>query len=407
MYKLIGKNKYGETQTYKYDQLNNSLLDEQTNTYYERKQKEKCKNKKGYVVRISLGKRCNAACKYCIQEKELDTMKFSTDFVDKLVELTEGNIENVQFWGGEPLIYFDKIIKLYDKFNGRLRDDAKFGICTNGILFKEKHIRDWFLEHKYNFNFNFSHDGPGQILRGPDPLKDENIVKFLRKMFDQKDDNFAVNPVMTKYNQNLLLYNDYIKNILNINITLAESRPIIIVDESSLKCTMSDKELLDYSKRTMYQLLTGKLDNWSFVHDAYFNVVHNLNEPYNVGGRCFVSDKYTIVIDTEGNMIPCQGFSKNSVDQYGNSMYLGNIFDIKDLKELRSLKPANTIRLCEKQDKKCRYCLLANVCSDGCPYSPIKYEEINCKYSYYYMLPIFINVIYKLTNTIITKIEEL
>ncbi len=407
MFKLKCKDKFGYTKTFKYDQLNNSLLAEDNGEYikYEFKRKEdRIKFMKGYKVRIALGKKCNATCKYCIQEKQKDTAFFTTDFVDKILELTNGNIVNIQFWGGETLLYFDKIVQLYEKFNNRTIDYCNFGICTNGILLKEKHIRDWILNHRDNFGFNLSHDGPGQILRGIDPLKNKDIVDFLKEIIKTNGDSFSINPVMSKYNQDLLKYKNYICEILDTNtVTLSECRPIIIVDENSLKCAMNHDELVAYSKRTTQQLLTYKFEDWSFARDAFDFMSHSLGKSYKTGARCFVGDKKTIVIDTEGNILPCQGFTKDSVDQYGNSMFLGNLRDIKNIKELPL---ANTPRLIEKQEK-CKECVLANICSNGCPYGPIKYEDVNCMYSYYYMLPHFVNSIYKLTDTILTKIEKI
>lgn len=401
MYNLICQDKNNQIQIFKYDQLNNSLLDEQKNKYFEYKS-DKNFYQKGYIIRISMGKKCNANCKYCLQDKNEYNMIFSTNFVNKIVELTNGNINNIQFWGGEPLVYFNQIIKIYNKFKSLLFNNCRFSICTNGILLKEQYIRDWFLNHKKDFSLSLSHDGPGQILRGEDPLKNKNIVNFLNEFFI--DNNAcSINPVMTKYNKDLTIFNEYIKNTLQTNFIIADARPIIVNNEKSLSCIMNDEEIKQYSKSLTHQVLTNKINNWSTIEQSFDYSLNKLNNPYKKGPKCFVGDKKTIVTDTEGNIVPCQGFSKNSIDQYGNSMYLGNIFDINNFNELKNPPIKRSI---EKQEK-CENCVLANFCNNGCPYGPIEYEDINCKYNFYYSMPLFSNFIYKLTNTVLLRIEEL
>ena len=124
-------------------------------------------------LRIQLGLKCNYACAYCMQALDRDSdIRQRTDdadaFLANLNQWLEGEPREIEFWGGEPLVYW-KILKPLGEALRQRFPDATFRIITNGSLMDAGKV-EWL--DRLRFMVSISHDGPGQHLRGPDPLDD-------------------------------------------------------------------------------------------------------------------------------------------------------------------------------------------------------------------------------------------
>ena len=92
-------------------------------------------------IRILLGHACNFRCKYCQQKhtkKEVITEEQIKKLQDKIIDNLDLSIlETVQYWGGEPLLYWPEIKKFYYFFKDV---SPKTGTCivTNGSLMNEE-----------------------------------------------------------------------------------------------------------------------------------------------------------------------------------------------------------------------------------------------------------------------------
>ena len=124
MHTLIIANRDGSRTSLNYD-ANRHLLDENGQLlpqFCEQEcPEEKQRKKPGISLRIAMGKKCNFNCAYCHQspfrESELKrgVPKAKKDKLDAFVQGLDkvcsmyGDIGYVQFWGGEPLVYFEEI----------------------------------------------------------------------------------------------------------------------------------------------------------------------------------------------------------------------------------------------------------------------------------------------------------
>ena len=141
-------------------------------------------------LKVSLGFRCNYACAYCGQASQVGREE-STDLADVgrfLANLAswwdggsdgEGAGTNVQFWGGEPFVYWKKLKPLAKGIKARW-PNAELSVITNGSLLDEDKI-EWL--DRLAFAVAVSHDGPGQALRGPDPFEDPERAAAIRALF--------------------------------------------------------------------------------------------------------------------------------------------------------------------------------------------------------------------------------
>ena len=126
------------------------------------------------VLKISLGLSCNYECSYCNQRfvPRADT-SHPDDIEPFISQLTDALIEppeRIEFWGGEPLVYWKTLKPLAERLRG-LYPHAQFSLITNGSLLDTQKI-EWI--DSMGFSVGLSHDGPGHSSRGPDPLSDSD-----------------------------------------------------------------------------------------------------------------------------------------------------------------------------------------------------------------------------------------
>lgn len=101
----------------------------------------------GIYLSIYLGSRCNAGCLYCHRE-ESDNERIDLEAIAHKIETLHPM--KINFFGGEPLLYFDTICAIYERFS-----DIRYQITTNGILLPK--YKDYLLSH--DFGIVLSYDG--------------------------------------------------------------------------------------------------------------------------------------------------------------------------------------------------------------------------------------------------------
>ncbi len=153
-------------------------------------------NRRIKTVFIVLGHACNNQCVYCMQHaiitKQVNT-DINPDILDFLVEINDNQETSLhlQFFGGEPLIYFEaieKIVKELEKRNKKFN----YSVISNGKALTDKMVRFFNL---YDFQFSLSWDGYNtSFTRTCDVLNDP----ILRKRF-LKLKRFSITGVASAY----------------------------------------------------------------------------------------------------------------------------------------------------------------------------------------------------------------
>jgi uncharacterized protein len=148
------------------------------------------------TLRMALTERCNMACSYCFQQRMFpDEQPVMSEEVlrrtlDWFVTQGRGHPLTVQYFGGEPLLEWDKIMLAH----GILRESVAQGlipafretITTNGTVMSEQRAR-WLVDEDVDVTFSF--DGPPEVNDTLRLLKSgrgsyESAARGLRRWID-------------------------------------------------------------------------------------------------------------------------------------------------------------------------------------------------------------------------------
>lgn len=160
-------------------------------------------------VSINMGSGCNFRCKYCFEVKngtinnpkslKIETKERTIEVLHLLQQMHDLRIE---FWGGEPSVYFDDIKEIIDEFAPY--DDVSFFMYTNGSLVKQH--KDELLEiHKkvgHRFEVQVSYDYQNlennQRLQLNKSIEEtDEMVRNAIKFFDKYDFHFGTKTTCT------------------------------------------------------------------------------------------------------------------------------------------------------------------------------------------------------------------
>lgn len=113
------------------------------------------------TVFLMLGNSCNMNCAYCLQHPLVHkalTREVNPEIYDFLEEVINENTRplHLQFYGGEPLLYFETIQEVVAAVKQR-KLPMTFGIITNGRALTDEMVRFF---NARNFTVCVSWDGP-------------------------------------------------------------------------------------------------------------------------------------------------------------------------------------------------------------------------------------------------------
>ncbi|MBE6148314.1 MAG: radical SAM protein [Firmicutes bacterium] len=264
---------------------------------------------------LSVTNRCNLNCSYCFhKQNEIDINFYTADMAIKYI-ISNATIQkvkpNISFFGGEPLLLFDEIIKpLINKY----KDSINWTITTNGTLLTEN-IIDFFTDN--NVSILLSMDGCKKVQDNQRPMKNgescfdklKNIIPYLLL----KQPNTIFRSTISRYSLDFLEENiNTAKNFGFKYITLVpnlfeEWQPEDFykweqfIDNESIKIMqkISWEEPFDY-------ILTNLKDGIQGIYKSNQN--NYLKNPIDACGMGFKG----IGISPNGKLHPCQ--EENGVD---------------------------------------------------------------------------------------------
>jgi uncharacterized protein len=428
LFEIHAEKSNDDKKVFYYDNMTNVLKDAEGNIFewptrpdYSQEKEYKAfdkdhplvKSKNITHLKIQLGLSCNYSCDYCSQkfvERPKETSKKDIDaFLEKLDALSfdEDAGLKIEFWGGEPLVYWKTLKNLAeaikDRFSGWKRP-PEFSIITNGSILTDQ-IIDWLM--MMNFTVSISHDGPGQSVRGPDPFEDpeskERVLGFYRMMTRLKK-GFSFNPMMNSKNKSRkAVYDWFVDFTGDENVVLGEGGIVDAYDEDGITNSLQSlEEHFEYRRTAFADIFStggqiGFIGQLNKIDDFVRKVLTHYPAKY-LGQKCGMDDENVLAVDLRGNVITCQNVSALETSKNGESHLGGSLDDYDNVKITTSTHWSNR--------KECSECPVLHICKGACMFLDNKFWDISCANSYSDNVAFFALAIQAMTGYIPTLIKS-
>lgn len=357
------------------------------------------------VLKIQLGLKCNYSCSYCLQASQIEN---STDTNNADAETFISNIDNwlhsvpkkIEFWGGEPFVYWNKLKILIPKLREKF-PKTEFLIITNGSLLDEEKVL--FID-RYDIMVGISHDGPQQKFRGPDPFKKEIVYNAVKQLRELRPNKVSFNIVIHSKNYNFdEIYNWFNDRFPNCNLSLEGI--VAIYDDYTLKNIgqFSKKQYEDLVDKIFLELVQHKtrFNSLSMKLQSFINTI-NRSPPssratfdndflHSVGQKCGMDREDYISVDLLGNATTCQ--NTGSKDEHK----IGHVDKFQDIKLNTSTHFIHR--------EECMHCPLVHLCKGSCMYLYNDNFTQSCWNEYYFNLGILKAAMFTLTGKLLVGIE--
>lgn len=364
------------------------------------------------LLKIQLGLSCNYSCDYCSQkfvERAPETNKKDIDaFLAKLdnLEFSEEKGLKIEFWGGEPFVYWKTLKPLAEALREKFshwQKEPVFSVITNGsILTKE--ICAWL--YYMGFQVAVSHDGPGQSVRGPDPFDDAEQKKIILDFYKimKKQNRMSFNSMMNNKNRSRKEVHDwFVKLTGDPNVPLGEGTIVDAYDEDGLANSLdSYQDHFEYRKMAFndiysndgnigFGMIIGKIDEFTT------NVLSHSESKY-LGQKCGMDEIDTMAVDLRGNVMTCQNVSPLEIAKNGESHFGGTLDDVDAIKIKSATHWMNRAG--------CSSCPVLHICKGSCMFLDDKYWETSCNNAYSDAVALFALSFEKMTGYIPVMIKN-
>ena len=371
------------------------------------------KSKSIQLLKIQLGLGCNYSCDYCSQkfvERAPETSKKDIDaFLEKLdvLEFDEQKGLKIEFWGGEPFVYWKTLKPLAEAILDRFshwKQNPQFSVITNGSILNEEMI-DWLM--MMNFSVSISHDGPGQSVRGPDPFDDpeqkKRLLGFYRMMTRLKK-GISFNPMMNSKNKSRKeVYDWFVELTGDKNIRLGEGGIVDAYDEDGITNSLQTlKEHFEYRQTAFADIFTtgGDIGFVGVIDriDNFTQAVLSHSHSKYLRQKCGMDNEHVLAVDLRGNVMTCQNVSSLETSKNGESHHGGTLDDYDNVTIKSSTHWSNR--------KECSSCPVLHLCKGACMFLDKKFWDISCANSYSDNVALFALSIQKMTGYIPTLIKH-
>ena len=365
------------------------------------------KNKSITTLKIQMGLKCNYSCAYCNQASQPHDVHGSLDdaqaFLDKLPSWFDGGVGGtgqgvtIEFWGGEPFVYW-KTLKLLAPEMRKRYPDAHFNIITNGSVLDQEKV-DFLCE--LGFGVGISHDGDAyEHNRGTDPLKNPAMLKWIKLLHSRlhAEGRLGFNCVLTKNNYSLASIRKYIAEHLEVplsEVNLSTEEYLLPYDNSALEmCPQTEDDYQAMNHQVFQEIVTREALGVGTIRqkmEDFFKSISQARPAYVLGQKCGMDSPSALAVDVTGNVMTCQNTSAATKHKVGG---------IEAFEEI-----ALTTAYHWTTRDECPKCPVVQLCRGACLFLEGEFWEKACRNSFEYNLTILAGCIHFLTGTVLTRVE--
>lgn len=331
------------------------------------KSKDIINNDSEFTLIINPTMNCNFKCWYCYESHVLGS-KLSNDTIQKLFLLIDNILRNknlkrfvLSFFGGEPLMYYDKTTRLiidyirtkYDKFE---YIDFNIMFTSNGYLINNR-ILSHLVERNESKHFQITLDG------GKENHNKTRVSNNIEGSYD-----IILNSIKLLISKNikvLLRINYTSDNIDSINDIINDIKNIPIKDKDNLSIGLfriwQDDKNIDLKEKN--EKIKQEFKDYGFIIDDNEAILDTLINP------CYGDLKNELVLNYNGDIYKCTARDFNSENKFGTLNSDGEIDWIQE-KLFQWENKTNQSRICQN-------CRIFPLCGGSCHQKYIESNDIN------------------------------
>ncbi len=376
------------------------------------------------AFRVAFGMACNQSCRYCIQQEHghrgkiytrADAARFLPGFLYLLDAAREARPVNpaINFIGGEPLLHWDALRFIVEGVRG-CWPDAHFSFITNGTLLDGNRVR-YCLDH--GVEIILSHDGPGQALRGKDPLAPHSESHAALLLYSRSSESpLTVNPVLTRGNDDIGAIHDYLCNRLHRRVRISECFPVRGLHGCADSLAMTEEQIFgSWLPKTVHCLRTRPLEDFPVFHELFNALLYNIvtGTPTYPRGRCTAYADKPFAVNMEGDCLLCHAESpeyvfprsRNGLDTMNRVMTLDDMARGKmDMDDIAAVFRGSRHMEDWRDMPRCRDCVSLNSCWGCCPKETEEDLEVGCVINYAVGL-VPLNLMFHMLHRDVTSID--
>lgn len=358
------------------------------------------KSAKPASLKIQLGLQCNYSCSYCNQASSVESATVSRtadadEFLAGMDAWLESAPSQIEFWGGEPFLYFAKLKRLVPALSQKF-PEANMLIVTNGSLLDGEIID--FIE-RYDLEIAISHDGPGQHLRGPDPLADAQRAKWIKALLAARAPlrRIAFNVVLSPANDDIVATRAwFVERLGEENVYLTTEGVVSTYDEPAMNGS-GHWPRGDYSRlrdSLVRGFETGDALRYGAILEKsrdFIDSLKHLRPSSALGQKCGMDRADQLAVDLKGNVMTCQNTGAKGKHGIGT---------VANLEAVR----LDTAYHWSHRDT-CNHCPVLQLCKGSCMFLEDDLFAQSCENEYHYNMAILAGILKRVAGLNLLRIE--
>ena len=348
------------------------------------------------ILKIQLGLSCNYACSYCSQAFQIaDATVSKLADVEHFLTQLDGWIadapEKIELWGGEPFLYWAKIKRLVPALAGRF-PKAAFFIITNGSLLDREKL-DFIAAH--DIAITISHDGPGQHLRGPDPLDDPEKRRWIEALLAERQGRTGFNAVLTRENHDLKALKTWFVEKVGPDIFVGLEGVVNVYDAATAIGTgRFEPAELNSLTRSIFEALVEDPNAFGLGEriNEFYSSIQRRRPIEALGQKCGMDSPDAIAVDLRGNVMTCQNTGAKGVHK------IGHVADFDAI----ALDTATHFAFREE----CMSCPVVQLCKGSCMFLEGEFFKQSCTNEFAFNMGIMMAAVWHLTGMAVVQIAN-
>lgn len=346
-------------------------------------------------LKIQLGLGCNYSCAYCLQASSVGSeAKTSTwdarAFLLNLDNWLKGAPDKIEFWGGEPMLYWHKIELLLPALKAKF-PDAAFTIITNGSLFTPT-IIDALV--KNGVGIGISHDGPGQHVRGPDPFEDPDKLAMIKLAIEKlPPGRVSFNAVLTPASHDVSKVIDWFQERWGDAVPIG-FEGVVHDYHGDANARFTDQQLKDFTWNLTMQIVDGSAMRAHTIvskMDSFAQSLAKRRPSFALGQKCGMDREDQLAVDLLGNVMTCQNVGAEGRHKIGHVNTLN--------------KTQLTTAWHWSHREECTTCPVLQLCAGACMYNEGDAWANSCWAEFAFNTAIMAGALYYLTGMVLRRID--